>query len=38
MALLEGRDAQTLKTWLKEHKKIKLIARDRASAYAKAID
>lgn len=38
IALLEGRDAETLKTWLKEHKKIKLVARDRASAYAKAIN
>ena len=37
IALLDGRDAETLKTWLKEHKKIKLVARDRASAYAKAI-
>ncbi|MGL5764066.1 MAG: ISL3 family transposase [Sarcina sp.] len=38
IALLDGRDAETLKTWLKDHKKIKLIARDRASAYAKAIN
>ena len=38
IALLEGRDAETLKTWLKEHRKVKLIARDRASAYAKAIN
>lgn len=37
IALLDGRDAETLKTWLEEHKKIKLVARDRASAYAKAI-
>ncbi|MGL5822665.1 MAG: ISL3 family transposase [Sarcina sp.] len=38
IALLDGRDAQTLKNWLKSHKKIKLVARDRASAYAKAIN
>ena len=37
VALLEGRDAETLKTWLKTHTKIKTVARDRASAYAKAI-
>lgn len=38
IALLDGRDADTLKEWLKHHKKIKLVARDRASAYAKAIN
>ena len=38
IALLDGRDAETLKKWLKNHKKIKLIARDRASAYATAIN
>lgn len=38
VALLEGRDADTLKEWLKSHKKIKLITRDRASAYAHAIN
>ena len=38
IALLDGRDAQTLKNWLKNHKRIKLVARDRASAYAKAIN
>ncbi|MHC1746815.1 MAG: ISL3 family transposase [Cellulosilyticaceae bacterium] len=38
IALLEGRDADTLKEWLKGHKKIKLVVRDRASAYAKAIN
>jgi len=37
IALLEGRDAETLKDWLKNHKKIKKVARDRASGYAKAI-
>ena len=38
IALLDGRDAETLKKWLQNHKKIKLIARDRASAYASAIN
>ena len=38
IALLDGRDANTLKEWLKHHKKIELVARDRASAYAKAIN
>lgn len=37
IALLEGRDGKTFREWLKEHKKIRLVARDRASAYAKAI-
>jgi hypothetical protein len=37
VALLEGRDSDTLKTWLKTHTKIKIVARDRASAYARAI-
>ncbi len=37
IALLEGRDAETLKEWLKSHTKIKLVARDRASAYAMAL-
>ena len=38
IALLEGRDAETLKEWLKNHQKVKLVARDRASAYASAIN
>lgn len=38
IALLEGRDAESIKGWLKEHPKIKKIARDRASAYASAIN
>lgn len=37
IALLEGRDGKTLKEWLQNHKKIRLVARDRASAYATAI-
>jgi len=38
IALLDGRDAETLKEWLKSHKKVRLVARDRASAYASAIN
>lgn len=38
IALLEGRDAESLKEWLKNHQKIRLVARDRASAYAAAIN
>lgn len=38
IALLEGRDSKTLEDWLNNHKKIKLVARDRASAYASAIN
>lgn len=37
LALLEGRDGEPLKEWLRDHKKIRLVARDRASAYASAI-
>lgn len=37
IALLDGRDAQTLKEWLSSHTKIKRITRDGAAAYAKAI-
>lgn len=37
IALLEGRDANSVKDWLKEHPKIKKVARDRASSYATAI-
>ena len=38
IALLDGRDANTVKEWLKEHPKIKKVARDRASEYASAIN
>lgn len=37
IALLEGRNAKTLKEWLLHHPKINLVTRDRANAYAKAI-
>lgn len=35
--ILEGRDADTLKAWLKENRNIRRFTRDRASAYAEAI-
>ena len=37
IALLNGRDGETLKEWLMQNKHIKAVTRDRASAYAKAI-
>ncbi|MEE3462430.1 MAG: ISL3 family transposase [Lachnospiraceae bacterium] len=37
VALLDGRTVSSLSGWLKEHPKIKLVARDRASAYASAL-
>ena len=38
IALLEGREKDDIVPWLKEHKNIKFVARDRASSYAEAID
>ena len=38
IALLEGREKEDIIPWLKAHPKIIIVARDRASAYAKAID
>ena len=38
IALLEGREKEDIVPWLKEHPKIKVVARDRASAYAEAIN
>jgi transposase len=35
--LLDGRDGETLKAWLKQNQQIKIVTRDRASAYASAI-
>lgn len=37
VAVLEGRDGQTLREWLKNNKHVKAVTRDRASAYAKVI-
>lgn len=38
IALLDGRDGVPLKKWLESHKKVRLVARDRAGAYASAIN
>lgn len=38
IALLEGREKEDIIPWLKAHPKIIVVARDRASSYAKAID
>lgn len=38
IALLDGRDDKTFKEWLKNHLKITKVTRDRASAYATAIN
>jgi len=35
--ILEGRDGEALREWLRRNKQIKIVTRDRASAYAKAI-
>lgn len=35
--ILDGRDGNTLKEWLKKNKHIKAVTRDRANAYASAI-
>jgi len=35
--IMEGRDGSALREWLKRNKQIKIVTRDRASAYAKAI-
>ena len=37
LALLNGRDGEELKEWLKLHPKVNTMARDRAGAYASAI-
>lgn len=38
VAILDGRDGKTLSKWLKDNKHIKVVTRDRASAYAKVIE
>ena len=38
VALLDGRDEKTLKEWLQHNKHVTVVTRDRASAYAKAIE
>ena len=37
IAILDGRDGESLRQWLKKNKHVKTITRDRASAYAKVI-
>lgn len=37
VAILDGRDGKPLKEWLKNNKHVKVVTRDRASAYAAAI-
>ncbi|AFA49230.1 transposase [Acetobacterium woodii DSM 1030] len=37
VAILDGRDSNTLKVWLRQNKQVKRITRDRAGAYASAI-
>ncbi len=37
LTLLIGRDGESLKQWLRQHPRVRLVARDRASAYANAI-
>ncbi len=37
VALLDGRDGNALRDWLKKNKQVKTITRDRANAYTKAI-
>lgn len=37
ITLLDGRDGESLRAWLKDNKNIKVVTRDRASAYAKVI-
>jgi transposase len=37
IALLDGRNGDTLRDWLRNNKHIKVVTRDRASAYAKVI-
>lgn len=37
VTLLDGRDVDTLREWLKNNRNIKVVTRDRASAYAKVI-
>lgn len=38
VAILDGRDGNTLKEWLKQNKHVTAVTRDRASAYAKAVE
>jgi len=37
VAILDGRDGETLKSWLRNNQHVKAVTRDRATAYAAAI-
>ena len=37
ITLLDGRDGESLRKWLQNNKHVKVVTRDRASAYAKVI-
>lgn len=38
VAILDGRDGKTLKEWLQQNQHVTTVTRDRASAYAKAVE
>lgn len=38
VALLDGRDGESLKEWLKQNRHVTTVTRDRASAYARAVE
>ena len=38
VAVLDGRDGETLKEWLRQNQHVTTVTRDRASAYAKAVE
>lgn len=38
LAILEGRDGSSLKEWLARNRHVTMVTRDRASAYAKAVE
>ena len=38
VAVLEGRDGKALKSWLRQNQHVTTVTRDRASAYAKAVE
>lgn len=38
VAVLDGRDGETLKEWLRNNKHVTTVTRDRASAYARAVE
>ena len=38
VAILDGRDGKELKEWLRKNKQVTTVTRDRASAYAKAVE